>query len=124
LDYLRDEVRDRWKGGAAMMACPHCGNTVKDGANFCIECGKALVRKGMICTRCGTIREQAAHVKDGSGCFEVVLWLCGILPGLVYHIWRSNTIRKVCPSCLSTEIIGLSSPRGQKLLREQEAQRQ
>jgi hypothetical protein len=52
-----------------------------------------------------------------------VLWLFGILPGLIYHIWRSSTERKVCPSCTSREIVGLSSPMGQKLLREQEAQR-
>jgi hypothetical protein len=72
----------------------------------------------MICTRCGTVRDQAERRKSGSTLLEVFLWFFGILPGIIYHIWRNSTKAKVCPSCGSTQIVGLSSPMGRKLQRE------
>jgi len=49
---------------------------------------------------------------------ELVLWLVLILPGLCYSFWRMTSKYKTCPTCESSDIIPTTSPRGQKLLRE------
>jgi hypothetical protein len=75
----------------------------------------------MICTQCGTIRDKAFEEIPGSVTLEVLLFLCGIIPGLLYATWRNSRRRKVCPACGSEKIVGLSSPVGQKLKRDLES---
>ena len=71
----------------------------------------------VICTQCGTPATSAISRDAGSGCLELFLWLCGILPGLIYHLWRSDSQRRVCPSCGSPAIVPMSSPVGMELQR-------
>ncbi|MGH7239785.1 MAG: hypothetical protein ACREHG_06920 [Candidatus Saccharimonadales bacterium] len=47
----------------------------------------------------------------------MLLWCCGILPGLVYGLWRINTYHRVCRSCGSFTIVPLDSPRGRIMQR-------
>ncbi len=35
----------------------------------------------------------------GRGWIEFILWLCYIVPGLVYSIWRRSGNPSVCPLC-------------------------
>lgn len=35
----------------------------------------------------------------GSFLIEVVLWLCFVVPGLVYSLWRLDKRHPVCPRC-------------------------
>lgn len=56
------------------------------------------------------------RAKKGSGFTEFILWLCGLLPGLIYSIWRANSEHEVCPACGSPQVIPVDSPMAQKLM--------
>jgi hypothetical protein len=68
----------------------------------------------LICANCGTIGEPVTITK-GSFIIELFLWICLIVPGIVYSLWRLTTRGKACRSCRSTNIIPLDSPMGKKL---------
>ena len=51
-----------------------------------------------ICPDCG-FKGEPKHVKDGCIAIEVMLWICFIVPGLIYSIWRVTTRHDVCPEC-------------------------
>jgi hypothetical protein len=70
-----------------------------------------------ICTNCGVIGSPKTDVR-GSFFIELILWLCFIVPGLIYSIWRMSTKQKVCRSCGAPNLVALDSPRGQALRRE------
>ena len=61
------------------------------------------------CPHCGTV-DFPSFRKDGSTIVEVLLWLCGILPGIIYTLWRKSTVRCVCPKCDNTGTIPADSP--------------
>src|ERR1022692_2329714 len=67
-----------------------------------------------ICPGCGTRGSPATKTK-GSIFIEIILWLCLLIPGLIYSIWRMTTRYKVCPSCSNAGMIPIVSPRGQQL---------
>lgn len=74
-----------------------------------------------ICTDCGTIDKPRKKTK-GSFFIELILWLCFIVPGLIYSIWRLTTKAEVCRSCGSTNIIPENSPMARRLLSEMAAE--
>lgn len=67
-----------------------------------------------ICPNCGYMG-QAKKITKGSILIELVLWLCFIIPGLIYSIWRLTTKHLACPSCGATNMVPIDSPRGKKL---------
>lgn len=69
----------------------------------------------MICPNCGT-RSEAKIILKGSTTIEVVLWLCYILPGLIYSIWRRSPKQLGCPSCGQIGMINVNSPQGRILV--------
>ena len=71
----------------------------------------------MICTKCGSTGKTKSHTK-GSILIELVLWLCFLVPGLIYSLWRLTTRRQVCAACGSHELAPVDSPIGRKLARE------
>lgn len=68
----------------------------------------------LICRNCGTIGKPKMRTK-GSFLIELVLWLCFIVPGVFYSLWRLTTKEKVCPSCGATNMVPLNSPVGLEL---------
>lgn len=68
----------------------------------------------MICTNCGTAGKPKMRTK-GSFLVEVALWICFIIPGLLYSLWRMTSREKVCPSCGAINMVPLDSPMGRKL---------
>ena len=74
--------------------------------------------EAMICMDCGTIGEGKDMVK-GNVLIEIILWLCFIIPGLIYTIWRGGG-SKVCSVCRG-KLVPLDTPRGQQLLKQFEA---
>lgn len=72
----------------------------------------------LICSACGHIGSSKTAVK-GNILIEIVLWLCFLVPGIIYSLWRSSSRHKTCPKCGSTNLIPLDSPVAQKLLAEQ-----
>lgn len=67
-----------------------------------------------ICTECGTAGKPK-RVTRGSILIEIILWLCFLIPGLIYSVWRLTTRHDACGACGSRNMVPLSSPRGKKL---------
>lgn len=76
--------------------------------------GKISEKGNMVCPQCGT-RGFPQTVTKGSLMIEIILWICFIVPGLVYSIWRLNTRYEACPSCRHTPMISADSPIGKKM---------
>src|SRR3990167_5644681 len=71
----------------------------------------------MVCKSCGTIGEGKSSVRGSIG-IEIILWLCLIIPGLIYSLWRLSTRRNVCAKCGGAELIPVDSPIGRKIIDE------
>ncbi len=71
-----------------------------------------------ICSQCGHVG-QTKNVMKGSIVIELILWLCFLLPGLIYSRWRASTMHKVCVLCNSSSLIPVDSPLGKKALMDQ-----
>lgn len=63
----------------------------------------------MFCTRCGHEGDSKTKTR-GSLLIEVVLWLCFIVPGLVYSLWRHSSRQPVCAKCGSDALIPPDTP--------------
>lgn len=70
--------------------------------------------KELICATCGTQGKPKLETR-GSFFIEVILWLCFLVPGIIYSIWRLTTRRPVCKTCGSNQMVPLSSPAGREL---------
>jgi hypothetical protein len=70
-----------------------------------------------ICSNCGTRGRPTTRTR-GSFFIELILWICLIIPGLIYSIWRLTTRHKVCPACGHETMISVSSPRGKQLTKQ------
>lgn len=67
-----------------------------------------------VCRDCGTVGEPKRETR-GSMLMEIVLWICFLIPGLIYSIWRLTTRYDACPACASRNLVPLDSPMGAKL---------
>jgi len=72
-------------------------------------------KKEMLCVECHYQGKAKTHTK-GYFFIELALWLCFIVPGLIYTIWRSVSRQNVCTSCGGANLIPLNSPRARQLL--------
>ncbi len=79
--------------------------------------GKVSNTGTMICPNCGT-RGEPKTITKGSTLIELVLWLCFIIPGLIYSIWRLTSRQPGCPACGQVGMIGITTPNGQLLLKK------
>lgn len=73
-----------------------------------------LLGRPMLCTTCLTVGVPQRRAR-GSLLLEIVLWLCAIIPGLVYSAWRLSSRRRVCRACGGKELIPVDSPRARQL---------
>jgi hypothetical protein len=71
----------------------------------------------LVCTQCGYVGKPKRAIK-GNGFIEIILWLCFLIPGLIYSIWRSSSRYKVCPKCGNTSLIPTDSPRAKTIMSE------
>jgi hypothetical protein len=71
----------------------------------------------LVCTSCGYVGEPTTVTK-GSSAIELILWLCLLVPGLIYSIWRLSSRHDACPTCSHTTLIPVESAMGKKFLRE------
>ena len=74
----------------------------------------------MVCTQCGVVC-LPERITPGSVVTEIVLFICGILPGLIYCIWRLAGQYNGCPACKSKNIIPITSPMAQPFLERLQA---
>lgn len=77
--------------------------------------GKVTELGAMICQNCGS-RGQPKKIIKGSIFIELILWLCLIIPGLIYSIWRLTTRQDGCPSCGQPGMINVTTPHGRLLV--------
>jgi hypothetical protein len=63
----------------------------------------------MFCSSCAHEGPGKTHTK-GSILIEIILWLCFLIPGLIYTIWRHSSRHKVCASCGASTLIKPDSP--------------
>jgi hypothetical protein len=82
--------------------------------NFCNE---AKMKKEMVCTNCG-YHGKVKKIYKGSDLMEICLWVCFILPGFIYSMWRTFTKYEGCPQCGAANMIPVDSPFGRKLAEE------
>ena len=68
-----------------------------------------------VCRDCGTVAEPVT-ITNGSIGTEILLWLCFLVPGIIYSIWRLTTRQKVCPACKNPGVIPTNSPRARREL--------
>jgi len=71
----------------------------------------------LICSTCGTVGKPKSVTK-GSTLIELVLWLCLLVPGFIYSLWRLTTRTKACRSCGAENLVPMESPVGKKLLKD------
>lgn len=72
------------------------------------------------CRACGITGVPVTHTK-GSILIEIILWLCFLVPGLIYTFWRHTSRAKVCASCNSTELLPPDSPMAKSIQKQLEA---
>src|SRR5690242_13443778 len=111
-----------------LIKCQDCGNEISDRAANCPRCNGPLPKPAtdynadaFICESCASAGTPILFVK-GRGWTELLLWLLGIVPGIIYSAWRSATVYEGCPVCRG-KMIPVASPRGESLVRQYHGQR-
>lgn len=75
--------------------------------------------KQFVCSACGYLGKPKPIARGNIG-IELILWLCFLLPGLMYSAWRSSGA-KGCPKCKTPNMIPAESPIGRKLCEQYHA---
>lgn len=63
----------------------------------------------LLCTTCGHIGEPK-RITKGHFFLELVLWLCFLVPGFIYSIWRLTSRHDGCEMCGAATLIPTNSP--------------
>lgn len=71
----------------------------------------------VVCVKCGHVGDSRTVTK-GSLLIELILWLCFLIPGLIYSIWRHTSRYQACPLCGNAELLPANAPLAQKFIRE------
>lgn len=70
----------------------------------------------LYCTNCGACIDETKTITPGNIGIELLLWLCFIMPGVIYSVWRVSARYEACPYCESPDLIPVDSPRAKQLL--------
>jgi hypothetical protein len=71
----------------------------------------------LVCTACGHVGSSKTITK-GHFALEVVLWLCFLVPGFIYSVWRHTSRYEACPICGNQNLLPKTAPMAQKFLKE------
>jgi len=72
------------------------------------------IKKWMrVCPNCGFIGKGQ---RKGALILELALWMCFLLPGLIYTVWRYTGKKSVCKACGCKDMLPVTTPRGQELV--------
>jgi len=69
-----------------------------------------------LCPSCGNVGKPKVRNR-GSSAIEIILWLCFIVPGLFYTLWRMGRKDRYCRACSAPNPIPANSPMAQRHLR-------
>jgi hypothetical protein len=67
-----------------------------------------------ICVNCLAVGKKVEKA-NGHWFIGALLFIAGVIPGLLYSAWRLSTIKHVCPCCGLESMIPVDSPRGREL---------
>ena len=76
--------------------------------------GRDRAMSESICGACGYVGRPTKELR-GSGALELVLLLCGVVPGLAYGWWRHQGPILLCRRCRQ-RVLSAESPEGRALL--------
>lgn len=62
------------------------------------------------CPHCGSTG-RPVRITKGSLLVEIIAWLCFLLPGLLYSLWRLSSRYEACRTCRQAGIIPVGSPK-------------
>ena len=68
-----------------------------------------------VCNECEYIGRGRPQ---GSMTMEIFLWVCFIVPGIFYSLWRISQPRNVCPECGHKNMIPIKTTKGKKMAQE------
>jgi hypothetical protein len=68
-----------------------------------------------LCTNCGHTGDTERITKGSMG-IELILWLCFIIPGLIYSVWRLSSRHDACPVCGNAKMIPMTAPIAKKFI--------
>lgn len=68
-----------------------------------------------VCANCHYTGRAKKPLK-GSVLIAVILWICFLVPGLIYSIWRRTGRVSTCPKCGAVNMVPLDTPRGRELV--------
>lgn len=103
-----------------MVGCPTCGKSMPPGGP-CPACTgitppATYGRRDRYCPQCGAVGTPKTQTK-GSILIEIILWLCFIVPGVIYSLWRMTSGRtQVCRTCGAPNLLPLDSPKARAAL--------
>lgn len=75
--------------------------------------GRYISPRTLICPSCGSLGRPMLR-RRGSGGIELVLWVCLIVPGIIYSLWRMLSPMLVCADCEHHPLIKVGSPIGRQ----------
>lgn len=67
------------------------------------------------CPSCDSFTNGKKETR-GHFALEVLLWLCVLLPGFIYSIWRLSSKHMICSQCGASNLIAFNSPKAKKEL--------
>ena len=67
------------------------------------------------CPSCDSFTSGKKETR-GHFALEVLLWLCFLLPGFIYSIWRLSSKHMTCSQCGASNLIAFNSPKAKKEL--------
>lgn len=70
-----------------------------------------------VCTKCGYVGYSNKET-PGSFFIEIFLYLCFLVPGILYTSWRKANMFDVCPKCGDKSMIPTDAPMAKKILLE------
>ena len=76
-----------------------------------------MFEKEVICVDCGSKGTPVLRTK-GNILIELVSWLCFLLPGIFYSIWRHTIRENVCRCCGGNTLVPPDSPQGKNYPRD------
>lgn len=74
------------------------------------------VRRWMyVCPNCGYIGKGQ---RKGALILELALWICFLVPGIIYSVWRYTGKTNICKSCGCKNMVPVKTPKGQQLVEQ------
>jgi uncharacterized membrane protein YvbJ len=97
------------------MFCKHCGTKIKDGVNFCQDCGKATTEEVSVAN--STTDENSSDIVKCRDCkytgvgelsrrtiSQIFAWLSIFVSPLITLGYYEYTYKYQCPKCQSTSL--------------------